>query len=191
MVAPLWVTTMDVRSAYWQFSAKHMVKSLTLNPYMSLFNLKLCTHIWSTNINFRPPPYIGFFGPSWSELSPCGWIWGGGGGRLGLRHFCHGQKRDYLSCACYMYVGLCGLCRPHNNVRCTQATKTTHSLDGQHQDVDMTQHKRGNHRMTEDRDNLRKYVHGVANPRTEDGWRTEQNRTIMWKNIIMQSIISQ
>jgi len=33
-----------------------MVKSLTMNPYMSLFNLKLCTHIWSTNINFRPRP---------------------------------------------------------------------------------------------------------------------------------------
>jgi len=48
---------MDVRSAYWQFSvsSQHMVKSLTLNPYVSLFNLKLCTHIWSTNINFRPP----------------------------------------------------------------------------------------------------------------------------------------
>jgi len=56
MVTPLWVTTMDVRSAYWQFSviSQHMVKSLTLNPYMSLFNLKLCTDIWSTNINFRP-----------------------------------------------------------------------------------------------------------------------------------------
>ena len=25
-----------------------------------------------------------------------------------------------------------------NNVRCTQARKTTHGLDGQHQDVDMT-----------------------------------------------------
>ena len=39
MVAPLWVTTMDVRSAYWQFSvsSQHMVKSLTVNPYMSLF----------------------------------------------------------------------------------------------------------------------------------------------------------
>jgi len=74
MVAPLWVTTMDVRSAYWQFSvsSQHMVKSLTVNPYISLFNLKLCTHIWSTNINFRPPPYIVLFGPSWSELSPYG-----------------------------------------------------------------------------------------------------------------------
>ena len=34
-------TTMDVRSrsAYWQLSvsSQHMVKSLTLNPYMSLF----------------------------------------------------------------------------------------------------------------------------------------------------------
>jgi len=32
-------------------------------------------------------------------------------------------------------------------------------------------------RMTEDRDKWRKYVHGMANPRIEDGWRTEQNRT--------------
>jgi len=60
MVAPLW---------QFSVSSKHMVKSLTLNPYMSLFNLKLCTHIWSTNINFNPP-YIGLFGSSWSELSP-------------------------------------------------------------------------------------------------------------------------
>jgi len=30
-------------------------KSLTLNPYMSLLNVKLCSHIWSTNINFRTP----------------------------------------------------------------------------------------------------------------------------------------
>ena len=31
-------------------------------------------------------------------------------------------------------------------------------------------------RMTEDRDKWRKYVHGVANPRIEDGQRTEQSR---------------
>ena len=31
-------------------------------------------------------------------------------------------------------------------------------------------------RMAGDRDKWRKYVHGVANPRIEDGWRTEQNR---------------
>ena len=30
-------------------------------------------------------------------------------------------------------------------------------------------------RMTEDRDKWRKYVHGVANPRIEDGYRTGQN----------------
>jgi len=34
-------------------------------------------------------------------------------------------------------------------------------------------------RMTEDRDKWRKYVHGVANPRTEDGYRTEQNTYIL------------
>ena len=52
-----------------------------------------------------------------------------------------------------------------NNARCTQARKTTHGLDGQHQDVDRTV------RMTEDRDRWIKYahVHGVANPRIEDG----------------------
>ena len=46
MVAPLWQLSV---------SSQHMVNSLTLNPYMSLCNLKLCTHIWSININFRPP----------------------------------------------------------------------------------------------------------------------------------------
>jgi len=30
-------------------------------------------------------------------------------------------------------------------------------------------------RMTEDRDKWRKHVHGAANPRIEDGYRTEQN----------------
>ena len=29
-------------------------------------------------------------------------------------------------------------------------------------------------KMTEDRDKWRKYVHGVANPRIDDGYRTEQ-----------------
>jgi len=53
-----------------------------------------------------------------------------------------------------------------NNVRCTQARKATHGLDGQHQDVDRTPSGRV---MTEDRDKWRKYVHGVANPRIEDG----------------------
>ena len=58
-----------------------------------------------------------------------------------------------------------------NNVRCTQARKVTHGLGGQHQDVDRT--LRGSVeesvRMTEDRDKWRRYVHGVANPRIEDG----------------------
>jgi len=31
-----------------------------------------------------------------------------------------------------------------NNARCTQARKTTHSLDGQHQDVNRTHHGRVN-----------------------------------------------
>jgi len=58
-----------------------------------------------------------------------------------------------------------------NNARCTQARKTTHGLDGQHQDVDRTPRGRVSHsvRMTEDRDEWIKYVHGVANLRIEDG----------------------
>jgi len=51
MVAPLWQLSI---------SSQHMVKSLTLNLYMSLCNLKLCTHIWSTNINFRLPLRLDF-----------------------------------------------------------------------------------------------------------------------------------
>ena len=57
-------------------------------------------------------------------------------------------------------------CKEH--ARCTQARKATHGLDGQHQDVDRTPRGRVN-RMTEERDNWRKYVHDVANPRIEDG----------------------
>ena len=50
-----------------------------------------------------------------------------------------------------------------NNARCMQARKTTHSLDGQHQDVEESI------RMTEDRDKWRKYIPRVASPRIEDG----------------------
>jgi len=59
-----------------------------------------------------------------------------------------------------------------NNARCTQARKTTHSLDGQHQDNIKTWtglSVEESVRMTENRDKWRKYVHGVANPRIEDG----------------------
>jgi len=56
-----------------------------------------------------------------------------------------------------------------NTARRTQARKTTHDLDGQHQDVDRTLSVEEVVRMTEDRDKWRKYVHGVANLRIEDG----------------------
>jgi len=44
--------------------------------------------------------------------------------------------------------------------------------------------------MTEDRDKWRKYVRGVANPRIEDGKRTEHNRTGTWRycGVIVASI---
>jgi len=74
-----------------------MVKSLTLNPYMSLFNLKLWTHIWSTNINFRPPLHWTF----WSVLILTFTLWvncGRGVGWLTIYFsVMQGQKRDYLS----------------------------------------------------------------------------------------------
>jgi len=85
-----------------------------------------------------------------------------------------------------------------NNARCTQARKATHGLDGYHhhhhhirlfevvklirqvwlEDVfgvgfDLKTWTRlsveESIRMTEDRDKWKKYVHGVANPRIEDG----------------------
>jgi len=62
-----------------------------------------------------------------------------------------------------------GFMDARNNARCTQARKSTHGLDGQHQDVDRTFCGRVNIITTEDRDKWRKYIHGVANPRIEDG----------------------
>jgi len=92
MVAPLWQLSV---------SSQHMVKSLTLNPYMSLCNWKLCTHIWSININFKPLLTLDFLvrlglnfhpmGELRGELSPAQL-------RLGRRHIffvTDGQKRDY------------------------------------------------------------------------------------------------
>ena len=73
----------------------HVVKSLTLNPYMSLWlNLKLCTHIWWTNINFKPP-YMEFLVRLGLNFHP-GWF---AGGRFGRRQFfvTDRQKRDYWS----------------------------------------------------------------------------------------------
>jgi len=63
---------------------------LTLNPYMSLCNLKLCTHIWSTNINFRSPlltlNFLVCLGLNFHSMGE----FGEAGGRLGLRQFfCH------------------------------------------------------------------------------------------------------
>ena len=58
------------------------------------------------------------------------------------------------------------------NNKCTQTRKTTHGLDGQHRDMDRTPRGRVN-QNDRDRDKWRKYVHGVANPRIEDGQRIE------------------
>ena len=50
--------------------------------------------------------------------------------------------------------------KARNNAR--KARKTTHALDGQHQDVDRTLRGSQSVRMTEDRDKWRKYIHGVC-----------------------------
>jgi len=84
-------------------SQLHTVKSLTLNPYMSLFNLKLFTHIWLTNINFRPTPLtldflvrLGLnFNPIWVNCTQSfarNRRWAGD-----IFFVTDGQKRDYLS----------------------------------------------------------------------------------------------
>jgi len=55
-----------------------------------------------------------------------------------------------------------------NNVRCTQARKATHGPDDNIKTWTGLSVEESI-RMTEDRDKWRKYVHGVANPRIEDG----------------------
>ena len=56
--------------------------------------------IFGQQISIVYPPYIGLFGPSWSELSPYGWIAGAGVGWAGDIFFVTDrQKRDYLSLA--------------------------------------------------------------------------------------------
>jgi len=53
-----------------------------------------------------------------------------------------------------------------NNARCTPARKATHGLmDKTWTGLSVEE----SIRMTEDRDKWRKYVHGVANPRIDDG----------------------
>ena len=62
-----------------------MVKSLTLNPYVSLCNLKLCIDIWSTNINLRPPLTLDILVRLGLNFHLIGELWGEWG-RLGRRH---------------------------------------------------------------------------------------------------------
>ena len=66
---------------------------------LSLLNLKLWTHIWSTNTNFWPPlPLQWTFWSSWSEWTfTLGDLRGGGSIGLETIFFCHGQKRNYWS----------------------------------------------------------------------------------------------
>jgi len=56
-----------------------------------------------------------------------------------------------------------------NNARCAQARKTTHGLDGQHQDVDRTPHRKSI-RMTEDRDKWRERVRQWCGQPSDREW---------------------
>ena len=58
---------------------------------------------------------------------------------------------------------------------CTQARKATHGLDGQLIKTWTGLPVEESIRVTEDRDEWRKYVHGVADRRIEDGYGTQQN----------------
>jgi len=61
-----------------------------------------------------------------------------------------------------------------NNARCMQAKKTMHGMAWMDNIKTWTGFPvEESVRMTEDGDKWRKYVHGVANPRLEDGYRTE------------------
>jgi len=85
MVAPLWQLSV---------SFQYMVKNFTLNPYISLCNLKLCTHIWSTNINFCPPLTLDFLVKLGLNFHPMGELQSV---RPATYFFVTGgQKRDYL-----------------------------------------------------------------------------------------------
>jgi len=100
LVAPMMTKFFRTRkpSGIWQLSvsSQHMVKSLTLNPYMSLF--KLCSHIWS-KISILDPLTLDF----WSVLVWTFTLWvncGGGRGSVGPATYflvTDGQKSDYLS----------------------------------------------------------------------------------------------
>jgi len=63
-----------------------------------------------------------------------------------------------------------------NNARYTQARKTTHGLDGQHQDVDRTPRGRIN-RMIENRDKNGEITSMVCPTLGSRTAKTEQNRT--------------
>jgi len=58
-----------------------------------------------------------------------------------------------------------------NNARCTKARKAMHGLDGHLGNIKTWTGllMEESIRMTEDRDEWRMYVHGVANPQIEDG----------------------
>jgi len=95
MVAPIWVnrdylTTIDMPSAFWQLSvsSQHTDKSLTLNSYMSLFNLKLCTKFGQQISILDLPLTLDFLVHLGLYFHPMGEFGGERvGGRLGLRHF--------------------------------------------------------------------------------------------------------
>jgi len=100
MVVPLWVNRdyfpMDMPSAFWQLPSALNIWSKVW-PWILIWAYLIWNFapIFSQQISFLDAPYIGLFGPSWSKLSPYGWV--AGGSRLGLGHFfCHGRTKTWL-----------------------------------------------------------------------------------------------
>jgi len=87
MVAPLWQLSVSSQHISCLLAAMckrrdeiHMVKFDPESLYVGLCNLKLCTHIWSTNINFRPPLSLDILVRLGLNFHPMGefFFWGGG-----------------------------------------------------------------------------------------------------------------
>jgi len=100
---------------------------------------------------------------SWTAKKTNEWVLNKAGVKRELLDFVKARKLAYNGHT-MRKQGSC--LEKENNARCTNARKTMHGLDGQHQDVDRTARGRVNQN---DKDNWRKYIHGVANPRIGDG----------------------
>jgi len=90
-----WICVLRTGRFLWALNTWSKVWPWILISAYLIWNFAL---IFSQQISILNPPYIGLFGPSWSELSPNGWIVGRGGGvgSAGDIFFCHGRTETWL-----------------------------------------------------------------------------------------------